>query len=116
MLPDVGRYDDIYASLIMQRVMRERNLHVHFGKPFVWQQRNPHNLIKDLRAEIDGMDNILDLAEALDGVVLEKGASVLDHTAQCYAALQEEKCAPRAIPVKAIDAAFAFMEDIKGVL
>ena len=40
MVPVFGRYDDIYASLLAQRVMREHNFHVHFGQPFVWQQRN----------------------------------------------------------------------------
>jgi hypothetical protein len=50
MMPGVGRHDDIYASLIVQRVARERNLHVHFGPPFTYQQRNKHDLIKDLRA------------------------------------------------------------------
>jgi hypothetical protein len=68
LLPTVQwqRYDDIFASLIAQRVMRERGLHVHFGKPFVWQQRNPHDDLRDLRAEIDGMEHILDLAQRLD--------------------------------------------------
>lgn len=66
MLPGCGRYDDIFASLICQRVMREKNLHVHFGRPFVWQQRNAHDLIKDLRQEIEGMDHIVHLAGILD--------------------------------------------------
>ena len=54
MMPGVGRHDDIYASLIVQRVARERGYHVHFGPPFTYQQRNEHNLVTDLRAEIDG--------------------------------------------------------------
>lgn len=66
MVPQFGRYDDIFASLIAQRVMRERNLHVHFGQPFVWQQRNQHDLLKDLRAEQWGAENLLAFAEWLD--------------------------------------------------
>jgi len=67
MLPGIGRYDDIYASLICQRVMREMNLHVHFGKPFVWQQRNKHDLVKDLTMELLGMQNIVHFSDWLDG-------------------------------------------------
>jgi hypothetical protein len=67
MVPSYGRYDDIYASLVAQRVMRERGLSIHFGQPFVWQQRNPHNLLSDLRAEQWGAEHILELASWLDG-------------------------------------------------
>lgn len=76
MLPGVGRYDDIYASLITQRVMRERGLHVHFGRPFVWQQRNKHDLTKDLMMEIMGMTNIEKVATALEELVLDDGPPV----------------------------------------
>lgn len=114
MLPGVGRYDDIYASLIMQRVMRERNLHVHFGKPFVWQQRNAHNLVKDLAGEIDGMANIEQFARYLDRQVIDGRArsqeqgSILDHCRKLYAS------AP--LPPQTIEAALAFLEDMEGVL
>jgi len=58
LMPGVGRHDDLYASLIVQRVARERGLHVHFGQPLVWQQRHEHDQLVDLRAEIDGMSHI----------------------------------------------------------
>lgn len=63
-----GRFDDIFASLICQRVMREFDLHVRFGPPFVWQQRNPHDLVKDLKAEVWGMENIIDLVTTLEAL------------------------------------------------
>ncbi len=66
MVPSYGRYDDIYASLVAQRVMRERGFLVHYGQPFVWQQRNQHDLLEDLRAEQWGAEHILDLADWLD--------------------------------------------------
>jgi hypothetical protein len=62
MVPSYGRYDDIYASLVVQRVMREHNLFVHYGQPFVFQQRNPHNLLADLRKERWGAEHILEFA------------------------------------------------------
>ena len=65
MVPQFGRYDDIFASLVAQRVMANLGLYVHFGQPFVWQQRNQHDLLKDLAAEQWGAENILDIAEAL---------------------------------------------------
>lgn len=65
MWPGVGRYDDICASLVCQRIMRDRNLFVHFGQPFVYQQRNAHDWLKDLEQEMWGMRNILKIAEAI---------------------------------------------------
>ena len=76
-MPDCGRFDDIYASLITQRVMAERGLHVHFGQPFVWQQRNKHNLLTDLREEIDGMENIREFADYLRRASIA-GENVID--------------------------------------
>lgn len=73
MLPGVGRYDDIFASLICQRVMREKGLHVHFGRPFVWQQRNQHDLTKDLVAEVLGMQTIERFADWLANLEFAHG-------------------------------------------
>jgi hypothetical protein len=111
MMPHVGRHDDIYASLIVQRVARERDLHVHFGPPFTYQQRNTHNLIHDLRAEIDGMENVTRLAELLDAIILP-GKSVLDDTRIIYRAL--EHCT--FLPDEAIYAAHAWLDDCEGVI
>ena len=110
--PGTGRYSDIYASLITQRVMRERGLHVHFGQPFIWQQRNQHDLIRDLRQEIDGMANVWKLAECLDGILMEVGASVADHTAQCITELHQNALI-NAIPAQC---AMDFLSDMEKVL
>jgi reversibly glycosylated polypeptide len=66
MVPAYRRYDDIYAGLVVQRIMREHNYCVHFGQPFVWQQRNAHNLLHDLAAEQWGAEHILEFASWLD--------------------------------------------------
>lgn len=76
MLPQVGRYDDILASIIAQKIMRSLGLQVHFGKPFVWQQRNSHNLIKDLQAEIWGYANIFSIAGTIDRTILPEGTII----------------------------------------
>ncbi len=111
MMPGIGRMDDIYASLIVQRVAREREMHVHFGKPFVHQQRNEHDLIKDLRAEIDGYEFVRPMAMLLDQIVL-RGKSVISDTRTIYEKLRHAKW----IPKQAVDAAVAYLEDCESVL
>ncbi len=77
-LVGVGRYDDIWASYIAERVMMETDYHVHFGKPFVWQERNPQNQWRNLKDEIFGMEFTTRFCEDLlaanlgEGTVIEK--------------------------------------------
>jgi len=110
LLPNVGRMDDIYGSLIVQRVARERNLHVHFGQPYALQQRHPHDLIKDMRAEIAGYENVIKLAELLDSIIL-KGRSVIDDTRKIYRTLLH--CA--FLPEASVRAGLAWLEDCEGL-
>ena len=112
MMPNVGRHDDIYASLIVQRVARERDLHVHFGPPFCYQQRNEHNLITDLRAEIDGMENVQKLATLLDSIVIPHGWTVVDDTRRIYETLLHCEFLPRA----SVEAGLLWLEDVETVL
>jgi hypothetical protein len=110
-MPHVGRYDDLYASLIVQRVARERGLHVHFGRPFVWQARHQHDQFSDLKAEIEGMSHIKGLAKLLDAIILP-GKSVLEDTRIIYRAL--EHCT--FLPDEAIYVAHAWLDDCEGIL
>ncbi len=117
MLPGVGRYDDIYASLIMQRVMRDRGLHVHFGKPFVWQQRNPHNLVKDLRGELDGMENIEAFAKYLDNTTfVPPGASIAEELRAIWNGFDQLPLSYGLVPPRTVEAALAFLDDMETVL
>ena len=109
-MPGVGRYSDIYASLITQRVMRERGLRVHFGQPFVWQQRNQHDLIRDLRQEIDGMENVWKLAGSLDN--MDRFAVDKSIERPIYEHLYNVDWWPKI----ASDAALAFLDDMESVL
>lgn len=111
LMPNVGRMDDIYGSLIVQRVARERDLHVHFGQPFALQQRHPHDLIKDMRAEIDGYENVIKLADLLDSILL-KGRSVIEDTRIIYQTL----CHCAFIPEASARAGLAYLEDCESVL
>jgi hypothetical protein len=80
MVPQFGRYDDIFAGLLAQRVMRERNLYVHYGRPFVWQQRNSHDLVKDLKAELWGMEHAVEFADWLARETFAVNLSPLEMT------------------------------------
>lgn len=112
MTPGTGRFDDIYASLICQRVMREQNLHVHYGQPFVWQQRNRHDLIEDLRVEIEGMANVKKLGELLNNGAFSPGTTVLQAVDCIYRLLQGEDWWPSI----ASEAGLAWREDCEKVL
>lgn len=51
----VGRYDDILASYIVKRIADHLGDYISFGLPLVNQKRNPHDLFKDLKDELIGM-------------------------------------------------------------
>jgi hypothetical protein len=67
MVPFYKRFDDIFGGFVAQRIMREHGYHVHFGQPFAAQERNAHDLLKDLEAELWGMQHTLEFAAWLDG-------------------------------------------------
>src|ERR1700681_32189 len=108
MIPGVGRYDDIFASLICQRVMREKNLHVRFGPPFVWQQRNPHDLIQDLKAEIFGEEHVVEFAEWLDSL---RFAADMQSVAKMVRYIYE--CMPDWMPSVTTEAGEAWFHDVE---
>lgn len=105
----VQRYDDIFASLIVQRVMRDRNYHVHFGRPFTYQQRNKHDLTRDLVGELWGMQKIAHIAAALDETALPR-ASVVEDARRLFEAIGH------LLPPITMQAELAFLEDCEGVL
>ncbi len=114
LMPGVGRMDDIYASLIVQRVARERGYHVHFGRPIAFQERHAHNLVTDLRAEIDGYENVVKLTALLDAIDLS-GRSVVDDTRVIYRVLGDaQKCT--FIPASSCVAAALWLDDCESVL
>lgn len=71
---DIGRMDDIWASYMTQTVMQRLNTRVLFRGPTVRQERNPHDLSKDLEKEVIGYRHTLSLLERLASLHLEKGS------------------------------------------
>ena len=92
--PQFKRHDDIYAALICRRVMYFTGHHVHYGRPFVYQQRNDHDLIKDLENEVWGLSHIDEFAEWLDGIHFPKETSVLDMVQFIYSEIQSLEWMP----------------------
>lgn len=52
----VARYDDIWMSWLLRAVMDHFGDAVRYGKPVVRQDRNQHNLFRDLREELPAME------------------------------------------------------------
>ena len=61
LFPDVGRMDDIWGGFYIQSL----GFNVVFGKPTVFQERNPHDLTKDMKAEFLGYENNLNIIESI---------------------------------------------------
>lgn len=61
LLPGIGRMDDIWASYYVQGL----GFRVVYGKASVYQLRNPHDLIRDMRAEYLGYEHNLNIVEKI---------------------------------------------------
>lgn len=109
LMPEVGRMDDIYASLIVKRVARDRGWYIHFGYPLVYQERNEHDLLGDLDQEIDGYKRLNRIANILAGTELA-GKSVVEDVRVLYGALVKQ------FPSHLLNAAMAYLDDCEQVL
>jgi glycosyltransferase involved in cell wall biosynthesis len=61
LFPHIGRMDDIWAAYYVQA----KGCHVVFSKASVFQARNPHDLVRDMKAEYLGYENNLKIVEEL---------------------------------------------------
>lgn len=68
--PYTGRYDDIWGSYILTRIAEHFEDVVSYGEPVVRQERNPHDLWRDLDVERNGMILTDDFCAALRSVPL----------------------------------------------
>jgi hypothetical protein len=60
--------DDIWASYMTQRVLREFDGSVLFTGPTVYQDRNDHDLTKDLEKEVIGYRNTVKFLQRLNEI------------------------------------------------
>jgi hypothetical protein len=86
--PYIGRYDDIWASYLITRIADHFNDAIAFGSPIVRQDRNPHNLWKDLDVERNGMIMTDDFCATLRSIPLT-GATYQDCFAELAAGLEK---------------------------
>jgi hypothetical protein len=86
--PYIGRYDDIWASYIVERICEHFGHVVCYGDPLVRQERNPHDLWKDLDAERNGMMMTDDFCAALRSITL-KGTSYHECFAEITCGLEQ---------------------------
>jgi len=61
LFPHIGRMDDIWASYYVQA----KGFNVVYGKASVYQERNIHDLVKDMKQEYLGYENNLNLVKDL---------------------------------------------------
>jgi hypothetical protein len=109
MLTPYGRFDDIWCSYLAERVMRNHNWVVHYGKPYVWQERSYHLLVRDLSVELEGMEATLRFTKTLDEMELP-GTSIVDDVACMFESLADTEFS------RVSKLGMAWVHDVKRVL
>ena len=105
--PGIGRADDIFASLLTQRVMKDAGYQVHIGPPFTYQERNPHDLFTDLTNEMFCMEHVLDIANFIDR--MQTGPTVIASCQNFWRGFTD-------FPQQTVEAALAVLEDVEAVM
>ena len=82
------RMTDIWRSFVAQRIAWANGWSVLFHHATVWQDRNPHNLMRDFEDEIPGYTNNARIATALGDLPITAGpAAMADNLIRSYEAL-----------------------------
>ena len=90
-----GRLTDIWRSYVAQRVAWERGWHLLVDGPTMRQERNPHDPLEDLLAELPGYQRGWELARRLAALSLP-GGSLGDAMMHCYEVLVALRLVDRA--------------------
>jgi hypothetical protein len=72
------RNTDIMASMLMRRIMREKQWYTYYGPPMCFHARQPRPLFNDLKAEMYGLEKINEYADYLNRAPLPKDISVTE--------------------------------------
>lgn len=107
-----GRNTDLFASLIMRRVMREHGCYTYFGPPMGFHARSPRDPFKDMKAEMWGLEHIRGFANWLNA------HDVIDsHPLEATRAVYTEALHELSWwPSEVTQAALAFCDDMESVL
>jgi hypothetical protein len=107
------RMTDIWRSFVAQRCLWELNLGVTFHSPSeVYQDRNEHDLLQDLKSEVPGYVHNDKIVELLSAVELKSGESnICENMKTCYNAIIEEDI----INEREIESLNAWIKDYEGI-
>jgi len=82
------RMTDIWRSFVAQRVLWEYKQSVAFHNATVYQERNPHDLMRDFVDELPGYNNNRNIGKTLAELILAKGPHATAKNLKiCYEAL-----------------------------
>jgi hypothetical protein len=112
--PGVGRMDDIWASYLARRVMDHLWYYAHYGHPHVRQDRNEHNLVRDVEAELLGYEFTLEVAEVLRQVRLENTDGVFESMVKCHDAMAANLS--HILPEQTLSSLTAWQNDVRRAL
>ncbi len=62
-LAHADRMDDIWGSIVLQRLLKTDGPSIVFNKPTVYQRRNVHDFVRDLEREVPGYRSTLSICE-----------------------------------------------------
>lgn len=85
---DIGRMDDIWASYMTEKVMHHLKSHVAYLGPTVYQDRNEHDLTRDLEKEMIGYRNTLQFLNRLKQIELS-GSDVISLYSQVVSGIED---------------------------
>ncbi|WP_422474485.1 STELLO glycosyltransferase family protein [Endozoicomonas sp. ALB032] len=82
------READIIRSLVIQRILWENGLSILYHSPNLYQKRNPHNLINDMREEVRIYSFVKDMTDTLKNIKLQSGCNNFHYNMiLCYESL-----------------------------
>lgn len=107
------RMTDIWRSFVAQRCLWEMGYGVVFHAAEVYQERNPHDLMKDFEAEIPGYRGNQAFVDVLAATSLKSGPQhALNNLVHCYERLIEAGF----FPDKEMELVRAWAQDIEPLL
>jgi len=107
-----GRNTDIFASLIMRRMMQAMGLFTYFGPPMGFHAREPRPLFKDLKAELYGLEHIQEFAAVVNEADILMDMSPVEMCRSIYDSLSGTDF----FDGENHYVAHAFLDDIEGVM
>jgi len=110
-LPGVGRMDDIWASYVAGEIMEHVGLWLQYGHPVVRQDRNEHDLVRDLELELIGYRYTDDLLDHLTLAPLPRTSRVDELVSALVRRLEKLPY----VPALAINAYDAWLDDLAAI-